>query len=130
VAPGVNIYTTHPGGGYTYASGTSDAVSHVSGVVAIIQALRLSAGMDKLTPGEVESILTSIALDLGSHGYDAYYGYGLVDAYRAVLRTLDAVTVTITETITIRQTTTYTVIHMSHIYQPPRQRKPPPQRYL
>jgi len=111
VAPGVNIYTTHPGGGYAYASGTSDAVPHVSGVVAIIQALRLSTGMDKLTPGEVESILTSTALDLGSPGYDAYYGYGLVDAYRAVARALDAVTVTITETITIRQTTTYTVIH-------------------
>lgn len=84
VAPGVNIYSTLPGGKYGYMSGTSMACPHVSGVVALIQALRLAAGKPKLSPSDVMYFIMATAIDLGSSGYDSLYGYGLVDAEYAV----------------------------------------------
>jgi len=41
-----------------------------------------------LTPLQVTGILEGTATDLGTVGWDQYYGYGLVNAYLAVLRTL------------------------------------------
>lgn len=90
VAPGVNILSTWPKNRYAYASGTSMACPHVSGTVALIQALRLANGLRKLTPSEIQNILTSTAIDLGARGYDELYGYGLVDAYAAVNAALNA----------------------------------------
>jgi len=60
------------------------ACPHVSGVVAILQAMRIQAGLGKLTPDQVRQILISTAIDLGVKGYDEQYGYGLVDAYSAL----------------------------------------------
>ena len=59
--------------------GTSAACPQVAGVAALI----LSARPD-LKASEVKEILQSTAKDLGSKGYDTTYGYGLVDAYRAI----------------------------------------------
>ncbi|MET1159529.1 MAG: S8 family peptidase [Thermoprotei archaeon] len=84
VAPGVDVMSTIPDGGYDTMSGTSMACPHVSGTVALIQALRLAAGLSKLTPDEVMQLLRNTAIDLGDPGYDSLYGYGLVDAYAAV----------------------------------------------
>jgi len=78
-APGVSVYTTTVGGGYANASGTSFA----SPVVAATAALMLSAN-SKLTPVDVDSILKATALDLGTAGFDQYYGAGRVDAAKAV----------------------------------------------
>ncbi|MFW9996967.1 MAG: S8 family serine peptidase [Candidatus Odinarchaeota archaeon] len=78
-APGVNIYSTVAGGGYQTMSGTSMATPMVSGVVALM----LSKD-PTLTPAEVRSILHSTSLDLGSTGFDIYYGYGRVQADEAV----------------------------------------------
>ncbi len=79
-APGVGIYTTIRGGGYRYASGTSHASPLVAGVAALLFSLDPS-----LSPGDVEDILERTAEDLGSPGWDPEYGYGRVNARRAVL---------------------------------------------
>jgi len=83
-APGVNILSTYPGGRYAYMSGTSMATPHVTGVVALIQAVRSALGLRPLTPDEMYHVLTSTAKDIGPPGFDVYSGYGLVDAYAAV----------------------------------------------
>jgi len=90
-APGVNvrssIATFIPGeipDGYGSMSGTSMAAPHVSGTVALL----LSSNMS-LTVDEIEDILTSTAVPLTDYEYPQSpnfgYGYGLVDAYSAVL---------------------------------------------
>lgn len=59
VAPGVNIYSATPGGGYNYKDGTSMAAPHVAGVVALM----LSAN-SSLTHSQVRDIVTASATDL------------------------------------------------------------------
>jgi subtilisin family serine protease len=80
-APGVSILTTARGGAYGTASGTSFSSPIVAGVAALI----LSVNPD-LTAYEVEAILSETAEDLGAPGYDTSFGYGRVDAYRALLQ--------------------------------------------
>ncbi|MEM1598041.1 MAG: S8 family peptidase [Pyrobaculum sp.] len=83
-APGVNVLSTYPGGRYAYMSGTSMATPHVTGVVALIQSIRIALGKRTLTPDEVYQVLTTTAKDIAAQGFDVYSGYGLVDAYAAV----------------------------------------------
>jgi len=78
-APGVSIASTLDGGGYGYVSGTSFASPITAGVVALM----LSINAD-LTPGEVERLLESTAVDLGTAGYDTSFGFGRVNAQQAV----------------------------------------------
>ena len=78
-APGQSLYTTDLGGGYTSGSGTSYASPTAAGVVALIMAAN-----PRLSPDEVESILETSADDLGSAGWDTYFGYGRVNAAAAV----------------------------------------------
>lgn len=78
-APGVNILTTTNGGGYGWVSGTSFASPIVAGVVALVKSAK--AG---LAPATVRSVIFNSADDLGAAGYDIYYGYGRVNANRAV----------------------------------------------
>ncbi len=78
-APGVNIYSTVKGGGYTSMSGTSMAAPHVSGTAALVIAAY---------PGReatwVRDHLRQTATDLGVAGCDNTYGCGLVNADNAV----------------------------------------------
>jgi subtilisin family serine protease len=83
-APGVNVYSSWPSGGYTSLSGTSMASPHVNGVAALI----LQA-CPNLTVQEVKQIMYDTAVDLGAPGEDNSYGYGMVDAYEAVLLAAD-----------------------------------------
>lgn len=81
-APGEDIYSTVTGSSYKYMSGTSMASPVVAGVAATI----LSKN-PLLTPDQVESILTKSAVDFGSKGKDVFFGYGRVDAYKALQHT-------------------------------------------
>jgi len=87
VAPGVNIYSTYWNGSSTYAymSGTSMATPHVAGLAAL-----LFAQDGTRTNATVRSLIEGSADDLGDEGWDQYYGYGRINAYRA-LGTVSAV---------------------------------------
>jgi PKD repeat protein len=80
VAPGVSIRSTHLLGSFKYLSGTSMASPHVAGVSALLLAANPS-----LTPSDVDTILKTTAVDLGTAGFDTTFGYGRVDAYSAYL---------------------------------------------
>ncbi|MFH0928905.1 MAG: S8 family peptidase [Candidatus Aenigmatarchaeota archaeon] len=80
VAPGVSIYSSLPGGTYASWSGTSMATPHVSATVALMRQVNPS-----LMDTQIKSMLYSTAKDLGSAGWDRYYGWGRVDAYNAYL---------------------------------------------
>ncbi len=79
VAPGVSIISTYKGDTYKTLSGTSMACPHVAGTAALV----LEA-MSSMSPDEVQGLLEDTADDLGSGGWDVYYGHGLVDAEEAV----------------------------------------------
>jgi thermitase len=78
-APCSGIYTTIRGGGYGSMGGTSLSAAIAGGVAALIFSLNPSLG-----PGKVEEILESTAVDLGAPGYDTRYGWGRIDAERAL----------------------------------------------
>ncbi len=81
-APGSDIASTVPGSKYQSMSGTSMATPHVTGLVALMYALKPG-----ITPSEVKSILESTAVDLGTPGRDNQFGAGRINAKAA----LDAV---------------------------------------
>lgn len=78
-APGVGVPSTNSSGGYSKWNGTSFSSPVVAGVAALV--LAANPG---LSPSQVDKILTSTTDDLGSTGYDMYYGAGRVNANRAV----------------------------------------------
>ncbi len=82
VAPGVQVYSSVPGGGYEWYwwSGTSMAGPHVSGVVALMRQANPDLDVDS-----IKQILIQTAIDLGIPGEDNAHGWGIVDAYAAVL---------------------------------------------
>ncbi len=80
VAPGSDIYSAQPGGGYQYLSGTSMAGPHVAGVVALMRGA--NPDLDVIT---IKEILMQTATDLGPAGEENDYGHGMVNAYEAVL---------------------------------------------
>jgi subtilisin family serine protease len=84
VAPGVSILTTHRNSdtSYAYADGTSFAAPIVAGLCALIW----SRNPD-LSPDEVESILRTTCVDLGSSGLDNTFGYGRIEAGAALAAT-------------------------------------------
>src|SRR5215813_11297955 len=79
-APGDQIFTTQVGGTYGNWWGTSLA----SPIAAAVGALALSAN-PSLTNAQLVSLLQKNSDDLGSPGFDQYFGYGRVNAYKAVL---------------------------------------------
>ncbi|HIH70162.1 S8 family serine peptidase [Methermicoccus shengliensis] len=78
-APGVDILSLDKDGGYVRMSGTSMATPFVSGIVALM----LDAN-GTLSPQQIKDILATSAVDLGVEGKDNTYGWGRVDAWRAV----------------------------------------------
>jgi thermitase len=78
-APGAGIWSTIRGGGYGAVSGTSFSSPVSAGVVALMM-----SAAPQLQNTKIETLLFSTAVDLGAPGRDPYYGYGRVDAARAV----------------------------------------------
>jgi thermitase len=80
-APGVSIYTTNMNGGYSYASGTSFSAPITLGVYGLMMSTNPGLG-----PADLDRILFETAHDLGTSGYDMYFGWGRIDAAAAVSR--------------------------------------------
>ena len=64
---------------FDHWDGTSMATPHVSGVAALVLSKKPT-----LSANQLESILLNNTNDLGAPGYDTSYGYGLVNALKAV----------------------------------------------
>ena len=98
VAPGVNILTADLYGGYYNVSGTSLAAPHVAGALALL----LNA-LPNTSVAQLESALTSSAVDLGASGPDNNFGAGRIDvlaAYNWLANNRPATTPTDTATST------------------------------
>src|SRR5579885_1828538 len=78
-APGCNLYTTYNSGSYAGACGTSAAAPVVAGVAGLVMAANPA-----LSNAQVASLIEQNADDLGAPGFDNYFGWGRVAAYRAV----------------------------------------------
>jgi serine protease len=68
-----------PGSSYEAWNGTSMATPHVSGVAAL-----LWSANSGWTNVQIREAMANTAMDLGDEGWDAHYGYGLVQAYDAL----------------------------------------------
>lgn len=78
-APASDIRTTNLSGTYSRASGTSVAAPIVSGVAALVLSVN-----PNLSGQDVQNILKQSADDLGPNGWDTNYGWGRVNAAKAV----------------------------------------------
>jgi thermitase len=78
-APGEDIFSTYAPSGYRSLSGTSMACPHVAGVAALAWSKFLGYPKDWL-----RNWLRYTSNDLGSPGFDTYFGYGRVNARKAV----------------------------------------------
>lgn len=79
VAPGVNVLTTTRGDRYGGFNGTSASAPLVSALAALVL-----SGVPSLSPEGVKGVLLASAEDLGSEGWDNFYGAGRIDALRAL----------------------------------------------
>ncbi|MCP4582276.1 MAG: S8 family serine peptidase [candidate division Zixibacteria bacterium] len=80
VAPGVDVYSSVPGGGYQGGwNGTSMACPHITGAVAVLRQVNPNLSVD-----QVKDIMLQSCVDLGTTGEDNWYGHGYLDLYQAV----------------------------------------------
>jgi thermitase len=82
-APGESIYSAFPGDSYVFESGTSFSAPHVVGVAALVW-----SAFPLMTRDQVRMQLRSTAQDKGTPGFDVYFGYGRLNAKRAVEQAL------------------------------------------
>lgn len=73
-APGNDVWSTTLGGDYRPHTGTSFACPMVAGLAGLILSLK-----PELSPRQVTEIIEKGAVDLGSPGWDKYYGWGRID---------------------------------------------------
>lgn len=82
-APATTIYSTYykegVGSTYAYMTGTSMAAPHVAGIAALIL-----AAVPDTSLNDLEAVLRQTADDLGPTGWDPNFGWGRVNAWRAV----------------------------------------------
>jgi len=87
-APSEQLVGAVPGGGYVVWNGTSGATPLVAGVVALVRAAH-----PDLDAANVINRLTATATAAGARGVDPIYGFGKINAKRAVSGSVDATTV-------------------------------------
>ncbi|GLI40143.1 S8 family serine peptidase [Geobacter hydrogenophilus] len=85
-APGVSILTTANGGGYASVSGTSFSSPIAAGLGALILSVNPT-----LTSAQVVDIITSNADDIGTPGFDQYFGYGRINVLKSLTAAQSAV---------------------------------------
>jgi subtilisin family serine protease len=78
-APGESVYSTVLSNTYGYKTGTSMACPHVAGLAALLLSYRPT-----LTNDELRNSLHATVDDLGTPGKDTYYGYGRINAEKAI----------------------------------------------
>ena len=79
LAPGVEMISTAPGGGYSALNGTSFSAPLVSGVAALLLSARPEYG-----PQTLRNVLISTADDIMLYGWDVYSGSGRLNAAKAL----------------------------------------------
>lgn len=79
-APGESIGTLYGADQYAWWSGTSFSSPVTSGIVAL-----MASANPQLSNSQLLDLLIKNCDDLGTVGYDVYYGYGRVNAFRAVV---------------------------------------------
>ncbi len=77
-APGFNVRSSVPGGGYDFYNGTSMAAPHVSGTI-----LLLKEAFPDATAKELKLALYHTCTDLGTPGEDNTYGMGIINVEAA-----------------------------------------------
>lgn len=78
-APGVNITTTDRKASYQSFAGTSASAPIVSAVAALVLEKN-----PRLRPNEIKALLESSSEDIGTPGWDVFFGAGLVNAKNAI----------------------------------------------
>jgi len=63
---------------YWFFQGTSMATPHVAGLAALL------ASHGVISPDEIRKAIETTARDLGPKGWDAEYGWGMIDAHAAL----------------------------------------------
>jgi subtilisin family serine protease len=92
VAPGTDIYSCLPHGGYGFSTGTSHATPFVSGAAALLTSLARRGGTRPLGDGRVKHLLRNTADRLDARFRHPKAGFGrlnLLDAVRLLEHKLD-----------------------------------------
>ncbi|MFC1743905.1 S8 family serine peptidase [Candidatus Riflebacteria bacterium] len=82
-APGVDVYSAKPGGGYQNMSGTSMATPHAAGAMCLL--LQAAPGINVK---QAQEMFESTSDDLGTAGWDNDFGHGRMDIYKAVTKAM------------------------------------------
>lgn len=77
-APGTNIWSCRPGGGYQQMSGTSMATPFCAGVLALYLSCLIKLGKPLPTAADIQRILQSDSMDVHTPGVDRRAGPGAI----------------------------------------------------
>ncbi len=78
-APGVDIVSCVPGGSYRSLNGTSMATPHAAACAALLKLANAS-----YTPAQLQDAMKDSCRDLGTSGWDRYYGNGIIDLRKSL----------------------------------------------